>query len=273
MSINSTVTLESRTVRVGAIDSLLIGEQIRMRRSYAFGVTTSEAQTLLSVRGQAQRSVDPDQVDIHAAVSQTRDTKEAASAEVVALVANVVDDLAKLDGVVLTAQSSRAPLTWSAQSLRTAEDFEKSSGSYGPTGRHTSSVNLVIAVREFTLLGRVEEVLTTLDAVAVHAIQWSVDDDNPEWGQVRADAIRAALLKGQDYASALGGSVTGVEHVADAGLLGGSDHGQSRRNFAGAVAMSGGGPPESASLDPVPQVLGATIEARLTATVGPLPSR
>jgi uncharacterized protein YggE len=237
-------------------------------------MTASDGQTLLSVRGQAQRVVDADQVSVHAAVSQTRDTKQAASAEVIALVSNVIEDLTNLDGVVLTAQSSRAPLTWSAQSLRTAEEFEKSSGSYGPTGRHTSSVDLVIAVRDFTLLGRVEAALTKRDAVAVHSVQWSVDDDNPEWGHVRADAIRAALLKGQDYASALGGSVTGVEHVADAGLLGGDDRGRSARAFSLAATMSrGGGQPESASLDPVPQVLDATIEARLTATVGPLPRR
>lgn len=51
--------------------------------------------------------------------------------------------------------------------------------------------------------------------------RWSVDDDNPDWALVRADAISAALFKGQDYASALGGSVVAVEHVADAGLLGG----------------------------------------------------
>jgi uncharacterized protein YggE len=237
-------------------------------------MTTSDVQTLLSVRGQAQRVVDADQANIHAAVSQTRDTKALASAEVVAVVASVVGDLADLNGAVLTAQTSRAPLTWSTSSMRTGEEYgDKSSGTGGPTGRHISSVNLVIAVRDFTLLGRVEAVLTTRDAVAVHSIQWSVDDDNPEWGHVRADAIRAALLKGQDYASALGGSVIGVEHVADAGLLGGDDHGQNTRAFAGAVALSAGGQSESTSLDPVPQVLRATIEARLTATVGPLPSR
>lgn len=236
-------------------------------------MTTSDAHVILSVRGEAQRAVDADQAIFHASASRTRDTKEAASAEVVAVVANLVDDLSNLGGVVLTAQSRRAPLTWSTQSLHTAAEFEKSSGGYGPTGRHTASVTLVIAVRDLTLLGRVEAALTTRDALAVHSIQWSVDDDNPEWARVRADAIRAALLKGQDYASALGGSVVGVEHVADAGLLGDGDHGQSARHYAGAARLAGGGQPESPSVDPVPQILNATIEARLTATVGPLPIR
>ncbi len=111
--------------------------------------------------------------------------------------------------------------------------------------------------------------LTARDAVAVHSVQWSVDDDNPEWGQVRADAIRAALVKGRDYASALGGLVKSVEHVADAGLLGGESLGQNNVAFA---AMSRGAAPEAASLDPVPQVLTAIIDARLIASVGPLPN-
>ncbi len=77
--------------------------------SYAFAMTTPAAQTLLSVRGQAQRAVDADQASIHAAVSQTRATKGEAASEVSALLATVVDELANLGGVVLTAQSNRAP--------------------------------------------------------------------------------------------------------------------------------------------------------------------
>ena len=232
-------------------------------------MTQTDAQTLLSVRGEAQRVVDADQATVQAAIAQTRDSKAAASDEAVALLDTVIGGLTELGGVVLTAANSRAPLTWSAQSLRTFEEYDKSHG--GPSGRHTASVTFVVAVRDFSLLGRLEERLTARDGIALQSIQWSVDRDNPEWALVRADAIQAALLKGQDYASALGGSVIGVEHVADAGLLGGGDPGQ-RFAAARASAATMGVDPASTSLDPVPQVLTATIEARLTATVGPLPT-
>lgn len=94
-------------------------------------------------------------------------------------------------------------------------------------------------------------------------------------GLVRADAIRAALVKGQDYAAALGGAVLTVEHIADAGLLGsGGERVSSGPWQAQALGSSAAGSAAGAtSLDPVPQIVQATIDARLTATVGALPSR
>jgi uncharacterized protein YggE len=160
-----------------------------------------------------------------ATVTATSDTKSAATASVMATLARVVGDLADLNGEVLTVQSTRAPLTWSTQSMRTNEEHaqDKATGMHGPTGRHQAALSLLITVRDFTLLGQVEAVVAKYDPVDVRSVGWSVDNDNSEWALVRADAIHAALLKGQDYASALGGAVTGVEHVADAGLLGAGD--------------------------------------------------
>ena len=40
---------------------------------------------------------------------------------------------------------------------------------------------------------------------------------------MRADAVQAAIAKGRDYAAALGGTLRSVEHIADAGLLGGGN--------------------------------------------------
>lgn len=97
-----------------------------------------------------------------------------------------------------------------------AEYANKGIGEHGPTGRHVASATMIVSVRDFALLNAVRGVLTSRDEANVHTVNWSVDDDNPEWALVRADAIHAALLKGQDYASALGGSI-----VAAAGGEGG----------------------------------------------------
>jgi uncharacterized protein YggE len=108
----------------------------------------------------------------------------------------------------------------------------------------------------------------------VYQVDWNVDWDNPAWPQVRAAAIQAAIRKGHDYAAALGGSLQSVEHIADAGLLGDSGDGGSFR-FSGrasrAMAAGAGGGSDAPSLDPVPQELAATIEARFTATGVALP--
>ena len=69
--------------------------------------------------------------------------------------------------------------------------------------------------------GESKSILTGQDMVNIGSVHWFVDHDNPVWAQVRADAIRAALHKGQDYATALAGSIISVEHVADVGLLAG----------------------------------------------------
>jgi hypothetical protein len=186
----------------------------------------------------------------------------------------VLAELENLGGAALTAQTSRAPLTWSAQSLHTNEEHahDQATGSHGPTGRHQASVAIVIAVRDFALLESVPAALTGQDCVDVQSVSWSVDDDNPQWALVRAEAIDAAIVKGQDYAAALGGTVIGLEHVADSGLVGGDSARGGSRAFA-AAGLPAGGRGEDTSLDPVPQVLSATIEARFTAVIGAIGSR
>jgi uncharacterized protein YggE len=233
-------------------------------------VQSRAQQTQVSVRGEARRTVAPDQASISCAVSATADNKQSAVDGARRGLAQVTGELAALGGDVFTVRTERAPLTWSAYSTQTHPefDYDESTGHHGPTGRHQSSISLLLTVRDFTLLTGVEAVIASNAAVDVHSVEWSVDHDNSAWASVRADAIHAALLKGRDYAAALGGSVTGVEHVADAGLLTGDlPAPTAMREYA--LSTDRGGAPDTASLDPVPQVLIATIEARLTAAVEP----
>lgn len=227
--------------------------------------------TTISVRGEAQRVVGPDEASISTTIRATAESKSAATGQVRALLPGILEDLAQLGGEVLTASTTRVPLTWSTQSIQTQEEFaeDRVSGVHGPTGRHQASVAVQIAVRDFSLIAGVTGALTRHDAVAVDFMSWSVDEDNAEWALVRADAIRAALLKGQDYAAALGGTVVSVDHVADAGLLGGDDslRRSARMYSASSRSLSGDAGGNDLSLDPPPQTLSATIEASFTARV------
>ena len=63
---------------------------------------------------------------------------------------------------------------------------------------------------------------STIPDVVVEHVRWEVDPRNPAWPLVRAAAIQDAIAKARDYASALGGEVTALVHVADEGLLGGA---------------------------------------------------
>ncbi len=237
-------------------------------------MTTPDAHTVISVRGESQRIAAPDQASIYLTVLAVGGTKSAAASDVARVVDLVTAQLTELGGESLKVLTTRHPLTWSTRSIHTTEEysFHKVSGGQARTGRHQASASLLINVRDFQLLGRVESILTGQDMVNIGSVHWFVDQDNPAWAQVRADAIRAVLHKGQDYATALAGSIISVEHVADAGLLASDTPDQMAHRPGRDVPLSYTGA-HTTSLDPVPQELSATIEARLTATIGPLPTR
>ena len=224
---------------------------------------------LLSVRGEARRMVPPDCAVVTAGIACLRGSKAEAVGAAAAELDGLTADLAAQGGVALNAGTGRRPLTWSAQSATTHVEhaYDDKTGRHEPTGQVTAVVAVVITVRAFGLLDALGGVLAAHEAVSVHHVHWQVDWDNPAWPDVRAAAIQAAIRKARDYATALGGSLRTVEHVADAGLLGG-DAGEPRFTGASKMARAAaalGGDPDAPSLDPVPQELVAIIEARFTA--------
>jgi hypothetical protein len=224
---------------------------------------------LLSVRGEARRMVPPDCAVVTAGIACLRGSKAEAVRAAAAELDSLTADLAARGGVALDAGTGRRPLTWSAQSATTHAEhaYDDKTGRHQPTGQVTAAVAVVITVRAFGLLDALGAVLAAHEPVSVHHVDWQVDWDNPAWQDVRAAAIQAAIRKARDYATALGGSLRTVEHVADAGLLGGDD---APRGFAASkmahAAAAAGGEPDAPSLDPVPQELMAIIEARFTAS-------
>jgi uncharacterized protein len=223
---------------------------------------------LLSVRGEARRMVPPDCAVVAAGIECQRGSKAEAMRAAAAELDSLTADLAAQGGVALDASTGRRPLTWSAQSATTHAEraYDERTGRHRLTGRVTAAVAVVLTVRAFELLDALGAALSAHEAVSVHHVDWQVVWDNPAWPDVRAAAIEAAIRKARDYATALGGSLRTVEHVADAGLLGG-DGGQYRLTASPMVraAAASGGDPDAPSLDPVPQELVAIIEARFTA--------
>jgi uncharacterized protein YggE len=243
---------------------------------YNLAMASADGHTLISVRGEARRTVAPDEASLYSKVTRVADSKRAAAAAAAVSLTELFAELADVGAVALTVQTTRSPITWSTQSIQTHEEYgEIQPGAHGMTGRHVATGTVLVGVRDFAAMDEVSSVLTSRDEFDVLFVSWSVDDDNRDWPLVRADAIHTALVKGQDYASALGGSIVRVEHVADAGLLdGGESSGRVRLDAStAAMARRNDGDSGGMSLDPVPQVLRAIIEARLSATIGPLPER
>jgi uncharacterized protein len=228
---------------------------------------------MLSVRGEATLTVSADSVVLSCAIGLSRGSKSEALAEASAALHRLTGDLAPLGGVALTIGTEHEALTWLARSATSWAETEsnKSTGRNEPTGRVMATVSVQITVRDFDMLTVLGAHLSSHEDLHVHHVSWQVDSDNPGWAQVRAAAIHAAIDKGRDYAAALGTSVLEVLHVADAGLLNG-DARQMGAGHALASSMFAGGPADTPSLDPEPQELTASIDARLRATAVTLTS-
>ena len=180
-------------------------------------------------------------------------------------------DLAALGAVPFDEATGRSPLTWSAYSSTTREEnyHDHETGRLVRTGQVTATVALWVTVRDLDTLDDLGGMLAAHPGLNVHGVTWDVDWDNPAWPQVRAAAIGAAISKARDYAAALGATVRQVEHIADTGLLGGdtAPHAVAAGAFSARAGQSG-----TPALNPVPQELIATIEARFRTTEVSLPS-
>ena len=219
---------------------------------------------LLSVRAEARHLVAPDYAVVDGLIEHTAGSKVEAVRQVASSVDRLTTDLAVLGGVPFEESAQRRRLTWSAYSSATREEryHDKQTGLLERTGQVTATVALRVTLRDLDTLDAVSGVLVAHQSLNVHAVTWHVDWDNPAWPQVRAAAIHAAAGKARDYAAALGGTVHHVEHVADAGLLGGDAVAYQPVRMAARAMSASAEAPGTPELNPVPQELIATIEAR-----------
>jgi uncharacterized protein YggE len=227
---------------------------------------TNDDCTLLSVRAEARDLVGPDYAVVDGLIEHTAEAKAEAVQAVAGSLDRLLAELAALGAVPFDAGAGRRPLTWSAHSWTTRDERyqDQETMKMVRSGQLTATVALRVTVRDMDALENLSSVLAAATGLNVHGVTWQVDWDNPAWPQVRAAAIAAAIGKARDYAAALGGTVQYVEHVADAGLLGGDGMplltGRTM-SFAGGGSQTG-----IPALTPVPQELIATIEARFRST-------
>jgi len=230
---------------------------------------------LLSVRAEARQLVAPDYAVVDGLIEHTERSKVEAVRSVTGSLDRLTADLAALGAVPFDEGAGRRPLTWSAYSSATHEELyhDKETRRMERSGQVTATVALRVTVRDLDRLDDLSGVLAAQPGLNVHGVTWHVDWDNPAWPQVRAAAIGAAIGKARDYAAALGATVRHVEHIADAGLLGGDTAPYQPVHAMAARAYSGrGDQPGTPALTPVPQELIATIEARFRTTDVSLPS-
>ncbi len=232
---------------------------------------------LLSVRAEARQLVAADYAVMDGMIEHTAGSKAEAVRSVASALDRLTAELGAFGGVPFDQTAQRRPLTWSAHSSSTREEryHDKETRRVELTGQVTATVTLRVTVRDLDVLDALSAVLAARQDLHVHSVTWHVDWDNPAWAQVRAAAIRTAIGKARDYAAALGATVQEVEHVADAGLLGGDAAGYDLRKVPQVARAASGsanaGEPGTPALNPVPLELVATIDARVRSTGASLP--
>lgn len=219
----------------------------------------------LTVRGIASRIVAPDAARISLAVSAERSAREEAARDAGAAAQQLASTLSEMGGEVRTIDNRRHALTWLMPRVSTAELFDWDKNGNRRGRGFGASTHVTVWVRDLDLLDRLINLLTTGKAVNVHYVHWLVDDDNPAWAEVRADAIAAAIAQARQYAAALDADLRSLDEIADVGLLG-SGHQEYRMGEEQARPVAAFARDEAVSLDPEPQQISATIEARFRAT-------
>ena len=237
----------------------------------------TEPHTVISVRGDAQLEVPPDVATMYGRVRAVEVSKAAALHVAAEHVDAVLASLRELGGTTLVAGDERRPLSWLTRSATTHPQSHLDQDGHRRirTGKVVASVSLLVQLRDFALSDRLAAALAAHETYQGGHVGWSVDRDNPAWPQVRTDAIAAAIGKARDYADALHATLRSLDQLADVGLLGAPEE----RSAYQASALSAGGFSRRGarkrvpSLDPEPQVLQATIEARFSASGADLGER
>jgi uncharacterized protein YggE len=225
-------------------------------------------QTQISVRGEARRTVPPEYATLYATIHVAGHSRTDALERVASVQDVLVARLSALGGVRLADAGNRAALTWSLSGVSTYDehDLDKITGAHGPTGRTVADATVVVTLRELRRMDEVSAAVATVDHLDVNQVAWGVDEDNSAWPHLRSDAIAAAVDKARQFAAALGGRLTTVDHVADTGLLGSGERPGFHAVAASRTVEFSGGP----SFDPVAQELVAVVEARCVATTDAL---
>lgn len=127
----------------------------------------------------------------------------------------------------------------------------------GYTGRYSTRLTLA----DFFGLSDLVVALAGLPGAEVDGPWWSLRRDSPLHREARVDAVRAAVTRARDYATALGATLGDLLELSDTdgGL------GQMPRMFA--MSPSGGDrPAPELDLEPQPQTVTANVTARFALT-------
>ncbi|HWL35045.1 MAG TPA: SIMPL domain-containing protein [Frankiaceae bacterium] len=222
---------------------------------------------LVSVRGEAVQEVEPETAQLNVAVGARDKHRE--------------DTLRRVDersAAVLALLESYGVERVETTSVRIGPEFKDGKPNERIAG-YSAVVRHAVTVTDFAALGDLVARLAELEMVDVAGPWWRLRTDSPTYKAARMAAARDAVERGREYAEALGSRLTTVVEIADTGLLtqpadGGGDWagGPSMPVAASpmrAMSATAAARPVSLDLEPVRQVVRASVEARFRMAAPP----
>ena len=125
---------------------------------------------------------------------------------------------------------------------------------------------ITATVVDFAVLGDLVLRLADRELVSLQGPFWELRPDSDVYRRARTEAVRDARRRAEEYAAAAGARLTGLVEIADLGMSG----------HEGAIPLAGAmfrtaardsvADEISLEVEPVPQTVSATVEARFTCT-------
>src|SRR4051794_11296937 len=170
------------------------------------------------------------------------------------------DDVrAALDGYGAAVESVESGALWVRPQFKDGKPRERVAG-------YLAGLQVTVTVVDFTVLGDLLLRLADRDMVSLEGPFWALRPDSDALRQARAEAVRDARRRAEEYAAALGSRLTGLVEIADTGLSSAAEVYPAGAPFALARASGSGIVADEVEFDvtPVPQTVSASVEARFT---------
>jgi uncharacterized protein YggE len=219
-------------------------------------VETVPATATIAVRGSWTEEVPPELARVRVSVGARSGDRARALRD---LTHRTEEVRAALAGYGEAVEAVEAGPLWVRPQVKDGRPRERVAG-------YVAGTSLMATVVEFGVLGDLLLRLADRDMVSLDGPWWALRADSDAHRRARTGAVGDARRRAEEYAAAAGSRLTGLVEIADAGLLGGGE------SFAAPAAMfrTAAGKSVADELDlevePVPQTVSATVEARFTCT-------
>jgi uncharacterized protein YggE len=210
--------------------------------------------TVVAVRGEATREVDPELAEFTVVVS-ARDKDRQTTLTRLRERVDALRELLDQHGEAIERRETSG-LHVHAEMAKKGERVTA----------YVGSVVTTVAVRDFAALGELLLTVANQDQTHVDGPRWSLHPDSPVYKEARRAAVAAAIARGKEYAEALGAQVVDLLELSDPGLIGEAVPLGLFQNFDMQAKSRGAYSGAPLQLDPQRQRVRAAVEARFTIT-------